>query len=456
MFFEGFAGTLDPLAVVLADSLLASYLLARFQLSNKLDRADFDEEDYFSFDLPPEEAIRYFREKRVVTSKEFYDLRDEARAAAFTVGGIYREDVLNGFKEEIALALEKGTSQQEVTKRFRSILAGAGHKDLGAFHLETIFRTNMGMSYGVGRRRSLEDVAEDLPFWQYHAVMDDRTRPHHATLDGLTLPYDHEFWNEHFPPWGFNCRCSVTATYALPDGYDSDNPSGHARLVYDEREIPIKAETGTSVIDLSVSRFNGVPPQARLQDVIEFAARRAQTERYRTPQAVIDKEAEIRFDERETLLIYDYEGKLLFTKKGDPDEVRFDLTKAQEKLVKKSVMTHNHPTSEGIDRTRAHWKGLSFSADDILTAAKLQVAEVRAVSFGYRHSMRPPPGGWDENLGQAIYDAYYKTRNMVIVEMREQLVRGKINFDDLIANTEHETWKRVAQQFKLRYRRAER
>lgn len=287
MFFAQFTGTFDELFSVLGDGLLASYLLAREQVtSDRLQvtsdelQAEFDEEeDSFSFNLPPEKAIEHFRKKRVVKSKEFNDLRDEARQSAFTVGGVYRDDVLTAFKEEIAVALENGTPQREVIKRFRSILDGAGHRQLGAFHLETIFRTNMQQAYGVGRRRGMEEVSDILPLWQYSAVMDDRTRPAHAALHGMILPATHEFWNDHYPPWGFNCRCVVTARASEPDGYDHSNPSGDAQIVYDRKGNPAKAEAGTTVHDLAVGKFKGVPRQGGLQETIETASKRARENR---------------------------------------------------------------------------------------------------------------------------------------------------------------------------------
>jgi hypothetical protein len=139
LFFEKFIGSFDLLFEVLGDGLLASYLLGRDQVSEVNDQVEFAEEDFFKFDVAPTKAIEYFRRKKVVTRKEFDDLRDEARASAFTVGGIYRDDVLEGFKTEIARALEEGTPQRETIKRFREILDGASQAQLGAFHLETIF-----------------------------------------------------------------------------------------------------------------------------------------------------------------------------------------------------------------------------------------------------------------------------------------------------------------------------
>lgn len=283
MFFEKFVGTFDTLFEVLGDGLLAAYLLATRQLSDVTSQtsqaSQFADPVELSFDIPPREAIEYFRAKRVVTRKEFDKLFVEAREAAFTVGGIYRDDVLEAFKEEIAQALEQGTPQREVIKKFRSILDGAGHRRLGEFHLETIFRTNIQMAYGVGRRRGLEEVADDLPFWQYSAVLDDRSRPTHRALDGVVLPASHPFWNSHYPPWDFMCRCTVIALASPPAGYDPSNPSGEAQLSYGKDGSPAKAEWGTAVYDLSAGRFQGVPVQGGLKETVEGASRRARANR---------------------------------------------------------------------------------------------------------------------------------------------------------------------------------
>lgn len=234
------------------------------------------------FDVAPKRAIEYFKAKKIVRKKDFDKLTAQARSAAFTVGGVYKDDVLQGFKRELRLSLESGRTQSATIKRFNDILAGASHRQLGEFHLETAFRTNMQTAYGVGRRHALERVKDDFPFWTYRSVMDDRTRPRHAALNGLTLPSDNDFWTTHFPPWGFNCRCSVTATFDLPSGYDPRNPTGRlddhgdpmVQISYDANGVPAKAEYGTSLHDLQVGNFSGIPPFATLKSAIEAGARR--------------------------------------------------------------------------------------------------------------------------------------------------------------------------------------
>lgn len=44
---------------------------------------------------------------------------------------------------------------------------------------------------------------------QYRTAKDDKVRPEHAALDGVTLPMSDSFWETYFPPNGWNCRCTV-------------------------------------------------------------------------------------------------------------------------------------------------------------------------------------------------------------------------------------------------------
>ncbi len=43
----------------------------------------------------------------------------------------------------------------------------------------------------------------------YSTAGDDKVRPDHAALDGVTLPVEDPFWSYAYPPNGWNCRCNV-------------------------------------------------------------------------------------------------------------------------------------------------------------------------------------------------------------------------------------------------------
>ena len=54
-----------------------------------------------------------------------------------------------------------------------------------------------------------EDDSALYPSLTYDAVLDGRTRISHRKMDGISLPLRHAFWNTHFPPNGYGCRCDV-------------------------------------------------------------------------------------------------------------------------------------------------------------------------------------------------------------------------------------------------------
>lgn len=54
----------------------------------------------------------------------------------------------------------------------------------------------------------IEEDGDDYDL-QYRTAGDDRVRDEHAALDGITLPPSDPFWNENYPPNGWNCRCTA-------------------------------------------------------------------------------------------------------------------------------------------------------------------------------------------------------------------------------------------------------
>ncbi len=457
----------DALAEVLSSGILASCLLGVDQVTRETERQiEFSDPVTLSFDVKPEEAIDYFKKKQIVTRKAFDKLADDARAGAFTVSGVYKKQVIGGFKDEIINALEFGTPQRETINRFKDILQGAGHRQLGDFHLETVFRTNMQMGYGVGRRRALESTVEDFPFWQYHAVMDDRVRPTHAALNNMILPATSPFWTDHFPPWDFNCRCSVTATDELPDGYNAANPSGEdgTTIFYDDKGKPAKAEIGTRVYDLDAdSKFQGAPPQKDLKEVIQAAAERAEEkatlnanagkrigqkpprvtktgEKEPLEVALERVEKQIARRKTEKAVLLDTDGRIILeSSQRAAGEVSFEVP--DEGLFGKTL-THNHPNS------------VSFSKEDIEIAATHQLAEIRTVGRRYRHSMRPPDSGWSKVFWQEVVQPVYE-RIAGILErfFSARKKRGMITEEEFDLELYHQIWVEVAKRTGLKYER---
>jgi hypothetical protein len=64
-------------------------------------------------------------------------------------------------------------------------------------------------AYAAAHYRDMYDQREAFPYWQYLTMGDERVRDSHAKLHGLILPADDPFWDDHYPPWDWNCRCQV-------------------------------------------------------------------------------------------------------------------------------------------------------------------------------------------------------------------------------------------------------
>lgn len=177
--------------------------------------------------LAPKEAIAYFRAKGQHIGWNWYDTAVDVHARSFTVAKAARVDVLTTIQGEVERAIAQGLSQQEfidtLAPRLKKlgwwgkqvIVDSAGNAEtvqLGSpRRLALIYNVNTRVAYNVGRYAQLMNSTDTHPFWQYVAVMDSRTRPSHAALNGLVFRYDDPFWKTHYPPNGWNCRCRVRA-----------------------------------------------------------------------------------------------------------------------------------------------------------------------------------------------------------------------------------------------------
>lgn len=409
------------ISATLGNGIFAAYLLALAMAREETaaaKSADFAEKQTklaakagvmeLRFDVAPKEAIDYFSRKKIVPKREFKQLEDDAKSAAFTVGGVYEQRVLDSFHSEILDALKNGRSHKDVATNFQKILDGAGHDALGDSRLELIARTNLQTAYGVGRRRALEESADLLPFWEYSAVGDDRTRPSHRALDGVILPANHEFWDAHYPPWGFNCRCTVVAVGEMPDGYDPAKPNGESTIAYDENGNPTKAEIDTQVVDLSAGKFRGVPRQnvGLKQTIIEAATESATKELasiYKREKLIdpdntdvpetlrdligADAKTKIRSMAQqmkaanfkyEHAVIVDTDGAVKYYKIGTFDSV--DIVESAEDEFKGMTLLHRHPNRQITDIGGYANDGGPLSAEDIVAAAHLKLGEIVAAA----------------------------------------------------------------------------
>lgn len=100
--------------------------------------------------------------------------------------------------------------------------------------LQTEYQHAIAASQSASKWVDIEKNCKVFPLLQYDTAGDDRVRPEHAAMDGITKPVNDSFWNSFYPPNGWNCRCTVRQ---LADGTVTDNK----KINYpDETAVPPK------------------------------------------------------------------------------------------------------------------------------------------------------------------------------------------------------------------------
>lgn len=176
--------------------------------------------------LPPAEAVAWFESKGYTASFAWQDVWQEEHAKAFTVAKAMRADVLQDIRQAVDEAIREGRTLEQFREALTPTLQEKGwwgrqtmidpltgeavEAQLGSpRRLETIFDTNMRTSYAAGRWERMERTREARPYLRYTATLDSRTRPEHAAWHGTILPMDDPWWDTHYPPCGWRCRCTV-------------------------------------------------------------------------------------------------------------------------------------------------------------------------------------------------------------------------------------------------------
>ncbi len=150
-------------------------------------------------------------------------------------------------------------------------------------------------------------------------------------------------------------------------------------------------------------------------------------------------------------------GTILFDAAGTEDTIEVPL-KAQAKLARAggAVFTHNHPGGWAYPPDHPGRKGNSFSKEDIQVACNCRLAEMRATSPGYVHSMKPGPGGWDWRTWEEQVEPVYAMFDRIVhAEQGAQILQNKLTTQQAEANHFHLIWSRVAPVLGWHYTRTE-
>lgn len=178
------------------------------------------------FDLPPGEAIARFRAKGYHIGFDWRDTDAYTHTHSFTVAKAARVAILRDIRAAVDSAIANGHSFRRFYNDLRPTLERKGwwgeklvtdprtgkriRAQLGSLRrLRTIFDTNLATAYAQGKWDRIQRLKQDLPYLRYVAVNDDRTRPEHRAWHNTVLPVGDGWWDTHYPPNGWGCRCTV-------------------------------------------------------------------------------------------------------------------------------------------------------------------------------------------------------------------------------------------------------
>lgn len=178
-----------------------------------------------AFNLPPERAVEYFQSRGLRVAGDWQAVANAVRNGSFAVAGVTKAQVLSEIRDSLAEALASGNTYTTWLEELKPKLQSLGWlgrfpvdpdtgeilrgKTLKPRHLETVFRTNLQSAYMAGRMKGMVEASDLFPYWQYVAILDDRTRPGHRALAGRVFRWNDPVWKVIYPPNGYHCRCRV-------------------------------------------------------------------------------------------------------------------------------------------------------------------------------------------------------------------------------------------------------
>jgi uncharacterized protein with gpF-like domain len=194
-------------------------------------------------DVQPTDAIGAFQRRlqNPLPTYSWLDVYQAAHSQAFTVAKSAGYDILGDISSALDDALKNGTTFDDFVKQIEPVLAEKGwwgrgpafdpvtgltsDAQLGSLRrLQTIFDTNMRASYQAGQWASIQRNAADRPYLMYAHTTSLHPRIEHLAWDGTCLPADDPWWDTHYPPNGWGCKCGVISLSQRQ--YDQMNGSG--------------------------------------------------------------------------------------------------------------------------------------------------------------------------------------------------------------------------------------
>lgn len=141
------------------------------------------------------------------------ELAGPVHGKVFAIAGATNTDLVGDIQKSLVSALEKGSTITQFRRDFDASVQKYGwtYKGKRGWRTSVIFNNNMRSAHMAGRWEQLLANSDRRPYLQYRTAGDARVRPQHRQWNGLIYPIGDAFWQTHYPPNGWGCRCTIRA-----------------------------------------------------------------------------------------------------------------------------------------------------------------------------------------------------------------------------------------------------
>lgn len=174
----------------------------------------------------PKEALDYLRAKGYRVGFDHRDVFQEEHATAWTVAKAMRLDILEAIRAAVDEAIEGGMTFAAFKRDLQPLLEKLGWWGRGELldpltgetrevqlgsprRLKTIYDVNLRQAHAAGQWERIERTTRTHPYLLYALGPSREHRPEHMGWAGILLRADDPWWETHFPPNGWGCKCWV-------------------------------------------------------------------------------------------------------------------------------------------------------------------------------------------------------------------------------------------------------
>ena len=213
---------LTPLADLLRETMVVTHIVGLLQVYRRVPGLDVA-----LASSPFGQAIRVLRRRARLSLAAIAELRAQYDAVATQMVTRASAAAEKRLQEAMWRITAEGMHVREGAVELQKAFEASGLGGTRSYTIEAIMRTQTQIANAAGQWQAARDpvVDEILWGWRYYAVGDQRTRPTHAAMDGMTLPKDDPRWLTMTPPNGYNCRCTLVEIFdRVPRGGVKEPP----------------------------------------------------------------------------------------------------------------------------------------------------------------------------------------------------------------------------------------